>query len=107
MLSLLKSNHTTLPDKTTPKLHTPVGSYYSRDILEGFAADAEYLASMPSDTGSHLGPPGIEKLRKASSQFSEADFCNEMLTYLQKMTHVCVLTMSCMLHEFAIFFEII
>ena len=34
--------------KNTAALYTPVGEYFGKDILEGFASDAEYL-------GRHVG----------------------------------------------------
>ena len=36
-------NLTTLPN-------TPVGSYHGEDVLEGFAADAEHLATLNADS---------------------------------------------------------
>ena len=62
MISLLKSNHATLPDKTTPILHTPVGSYYGQGILEGFADDAEYLGKL--NTGKPHFDHGFYRLCK-------------------------------------------
>ena len=37
-------------DNTTSILHTPVGSYHGEDVLEGFAADAEYLGKSNEDS---------------------------------------------------------
>ena len=39
-------------EKTTAVLHTPVGSYHGDDVLEGFAADAEYLGQSNENSSS-------------------------------------------------------
>ena len=35
----------------TPVLATPVGTFHGRDILEGFASDAEHLAKSNDGAG--------------------------------------------------------
>ena len=41
-----------MPTKSPQVLHTPVGSFYGRDTLEGFASDAEFLAQKIEDNHS-------------------------------------------------------
>ena len=43
IFSLIKKARGEVSNSTTNILHTPVGTYYDEDILEGFAADAEHL----------------------------------------------------------------
>ena len=50
--SILKKARGDFSNKaTTSTLHTPVGTYYGEDVLEGFAADAEFLGKQ-NDVGS-------------------------------------------------------
>ena len=53
------NNHTTILD-------TPVGSYFGQDVLEGFAADAEYLGR-PNEENNHFDQdfPRVCKLENA------------------------------------------
>ena len=51
----------------TPILHTPVGSYYGQDILEGFAADAEYLGKL--NTGKPHFDQGFYRLCKLDNLY--------------------------------------
>ena len=41
--SAMKKSRGNISTNMTPVLHTPVGTYYGEDVLEGFAADTEYL----------------------------------------------------------------
>ena len=41
--SILKKSRGNFSDNTPPILVTPVGSYHDQEVLEGFAADAEFL----------------------------------------------------------------
>ena len=49
MVSMLKRNQG-VTSSTTSTLHTPVGTFYGGDVLEGFAADAEYLGKPKKET---------------------------------------------------------
>ena len=49
IFSVLKHSSSNNTQKVTSLLHTPVGSYSGNDVLEGFAADAEYLGQSNED----------------------------------------------------------
>ena len=48
----LKKARGDFSDSTTSTLHTPAGSYYGDDVLEGFAADAEHLGKSNEERSS-------------------------------------------------------
>ena len=66
-----KNSHSLL----TNVLHTPVGTYSNDDILEGFAADTEYLGR--SNEGNNLFDQKFYRLCKLDNLYIFDFLCNE------------------------------
>ena len=70
-------------DSTTSTLHTPVGSYYGDDVLEGFAADAEHLGQSNEERSSFNR--GFHTLCKLDNLYI-FEFCKENPVKISPMT---------------------
>ena len=80
----------------TSVLHTPLGSYYGEDVLEGFAADAEHLGR--TNEGSSSFDQGFYKLCKLDNlyifDFSGADQVKIPPMDMSQLEHILVSKMK-------------
>ena len=81
--SILKKSRGDFSDRSPGILVTPVGSYHAQEVLEGFAADAEYLGR--SSDGSTCFNRGFYNLCKLDNLYI-FDFSNEDYPKVPPMT---------------------
>ena len=73
----MKKNHGNNRNTMTSILHTPVGTYSSEDVLEGFAADTEFLGK--TNEGNKKFDQGFYRLCKLENIYIFEFLCEESL----------------------------
>ena len=78
IFDVMKRSRGNTPSTMTNVLHTPVGSYHDKDILEGFAADTEHLGR--SNEGNDVFDQSFYKLCKLDNLYIFDLLCDEPLS---------------------------